>query len=374
MAGKEMNRRTESPARPRHTSSMNVLPDFVPAGKDHMPSNLKPDEASPVTLDRRAWCAAVIGGLATRRVRAEEEDETPESRAAEKRGRELGLKGFRTVTSKHYVAVGNARDAYLEIALRDLEAVAVDFLEHYAAKGFPVAAPERRMTAVVLEDERAFARFLPSPVPYAAIGVYLAKENWLVLEDFRHVARPLRSIPAWAENLETLAHEGTHQLCFNTGLLVRRADTPRSIVEGLAEYGELRRPEMRSPPGQLNRGRLATMAHSQREFGWIPVPRLLTDDDWQVAGEEAKDLRPDARASMASAKINVGYGEGWLLVHYLMTDPERTARFRDYLDMVNLRPSSDHSHRLEDARKTLGDLEGLDLELRAYAKVLLRRI
>ena len=42
-------------------------------------------------------------------------------------------------------------------------------------------------------------------------------------------------------NMETLAHEGTHQLSFNTGLLSREGDMPLCIVEGLGTYGEARK-------------------------------------------------------------------------------------------------------------------------------------
>ena len=51
-------------------------------------------------------------------------------------------------------------------------------------------------------------------------GFYSKLENWLVLFDFRNV--PLVEKGAGHKNVTTLAHEGTHQLTFNTGLLNRQ--------------------------------------------------------------------------------------------------------------------------------------------------------
>ncbi len=63
--------------------------------------------------------------------------------------------------------------------------------------------------------------------------------------------------------MRNLAHEATHQLCYNTGLLNPKGDTPAAIVEGLACYSEARRLRGRSEPGLLNSERLDSLcAHS----------------------------------------------------------------------------------------------------------------
>ena len=40
-------------------------------------------------------------------------------------------------------------------------------------------------------------------------------------------------------NLLALVHETTHLLCFNTGLLSRKANVPAWVSEGLATYVEI---------------------------------------------------------------------------------------------------------------------------------------
>jgi hypothetical protein len=329
----------------------------------------RPGSPGPAS-HRRAWLAGVLGGLAAARLRADDapDDLTAEARAAAERGRELGLRPFRTVRSEHYLATGNAPEDYLRIVLHDCEAVARDFLGHYAAKGFPVAFPATRMTTVVLEDERAFARFFPDERARRnerggfIAGLYLRTENYLVLQDFRRVPRSRADLPAWADNLRVLAHEATHQLTYHTGLLDRLGDLPSCIAEGLATYGEQRRPGVPSPPGQVNRNRLSDLAHFQRWIGWTPVAQLLD--------VVSAVVEPSGDAARDSARNQLFYAQSWLLVYHLMTGVDRTLRFRNYLEAIRSR--RDPGHRRDDALAHLGDLDALDRDLKRESVRLLR--
>ncbi len=132
---------------------------------------------------------------------------------------------------------------------------------------------------MVFHDERPyleFARRFASGVSVYTWGFYSKAENWLVLFDFRNV--PLIEKGAGRKNVTTLAHEGTHQLTFNTGLLNRRGDAPRAVVEGLAVYSETRSLHGPAVPGQINGTRLDDLAHIQRREKWISATDLLTDD------------------------------------------------------------------------------------------------
>jgi hypothetical protein len=151
-----------------------------------------------------------------------------------------------------------------------------------------------------------------------------------------------------------LAHEATHQLTFNTGLLDRRGDVPACISEGLAMYGEIRKVTGRTAPGQVNLMRLQDLARTQRRrIAWIPIDRLLVDDRHVTggAGEYEKLL---------------AYAESWLLIHYLMMhEPSGPPAFRKYLEVLRGRETPDS--RLDDAGTHLGDLDRLNRELRQYA-------
>jgi hypothetical protein len=301
-------------------------------------------------LDRRSWMAAALAScLAT----TGWGDEASETEGVEEQARKNGLTSLRTMRSKHFLAIGNAPDDFLRLILVDCETVALDFMDHFQKKGFAVAFPADRLTAVVLADERDFARFLGRSVDLNVLGIYLARQNWLVLQDFRHV--PMREQRAAATNLRTLAHEATHQLCFNTGLLNRRGDAPGCVVEGLGAYGEIRKPNVRMAPGQVNYRQLDNLAHKRRGLGWTAVDKLLTDDV----------LRRTADAH----EVALYYAQSWLLVHYMMSEPERVPQLRNYLEAIKTRTNPEH--RLDDARSHWGDLDRLDRDLKRYAVRLL---
>jgi hypothetical protein len=152
--------------------------------------------------------------------------------------------------------------------------------------------------------------------------------------------------------LQLLAHEATHQLTFNTGLFGRRGDVPRCIGEGLAQYGEIRRTGGRTAPGQPHKTNLYVLVRARR-FGppWYTIAQLVGDD-------RAFLQNPSARL------LQVAYAQAWLLTDYLMKDRSRVQRFRAYLEAIRSR--SGPEHRLDDAKKHLGDLERLNQDLVSY--------
>ena len=187
----------------------------------------------------------------------------------------------------NYLGIGDAVDVFRSRTLGDCEAVRSDYMDYYRARGFDVAEPGRRLTVVTLTDDRSFAAFLGKR-EYALVresrqgptvhGVYQPRTNRLVVFDHRSLGREIVPLGG-SENLRALAHEATHQLTFNTGLLDRRGDVPLCISEGLAMYGEPRKTSGRTPPGELNEVRLHDLASTRRrKLTWIPVADLLAND------------------------------------------------------------------------------------------------
>jgi hypothetical protein len=265
-----------------------------------------------------------------------------------------------TVRSAHYVAIGGAASGFMKLILEDCEQLAFDYHRQFRSHGLAVHEPDHSLIVVMFKDDRSFGRFfhLPSLLelhaasgiehPAQPVGLYERKTNLLHVFDWRNV--PIAS-RASHKNMETLAHEGTHQLSFNTGLLNRAADTPLCIVEGIGMYGEPRKTSGHSDLGRLNLWRLRDLAMKQRRFAWIPLRELLTQDAILREGD------PD--------RVMLAYAQSWLLVHYLLKEPQALPRFRDYLEAIYNRRSSDH--RLKDARAHLGEVDVLDAELRRYA-------
>lgn len=322
-------------------------------------------------MNRRCWIRLAIGGLAASRPRIEAArgQDAAGTDGAAARAAEAELKAVRaqleqariapihSARSVHYQALGDAPEPFLKLVLADCEQIALDFHRHFHGLGFPVRPPAQALTIVVFRDDRSFGRFFRVPSLLEAAekgraaqpaGVYDRKTNILYIFDWRNVPMYPR---AAHRNMETLVHEGTHQLCFNTGLLDRAADTPLCIVEGLGAYGEPRRTMGRTDFGRPNLRRMEDLARIQRRVPWIPLRELIADDNVLRAG--------------SAARVMLAYAQSWLLVHFLLKDSEALPRFRRYLREIAQHSRPDH--RVEDAEASLGDLGALDRALRHYA-------
>jgi Protein of unknown function (DUF1570) len=313
------------------------------------------------SLDRRAWLRSAAGGAAgfvglgraagASQAAATKNDahaeEAEEYRLAEARARKVTKDRLLKLQSPHYQAIGDASESFIKLTLSDCEQAAADYVRHFRSRGFDVKLPDRRLTVLVFRDERPFLRYAENAVP-GTVGVYSRASNWLALFDFRNV--PMSPHAPGQSNMETLTHEATHQLTFNTGLVERKADVPKSIIEGLAMYCERRRLVGRNEPGQPNLRRLDELAHIRRREPWVGVAELLSDD----------------RACFGRT------GDRLMLSYHLMNDPERLPQFRAYLDTI--RGRTNPTQRLEDARAHFGDLERLDGELRQEAVRLQRAL
>ena len=324
-------------------------------------------EAAIPGLDRRTWLrraafrsVALAGmALAPRRGEATQdrkltpaEESARELERAQSRVRAATHHPLQSALSDEYQAVGDASESFMKTALGDCERIAGDFLAHYQAKGFQLKRPERRMTIVAFRDERPFSEFarkFARNVPANASGFYSRAENWLVLYDIRNV--PADGLGGALKNVRTLAHEATHQLTYNTGLLNRRGDVPVSIIEGLACYGETRRLRGRNEPGLLNSPRLDDLAHIQRRANWISTADLVNDDAL------ASGAKPD--------QMLLVYAQSWLLIYYLINSPQRLPQLQNYFKTIF--PRLDKKNRIDDAVKCFGELDRLDQELRREA-------
>ena len=269
-----------------------------------------------------------------------------------RRLRDAGLGEPRRLKSKHFLALGDADDAFMRASLSDCEELTLAYLRHFQTRGFEVRAPERPLFVLTFRDERSFGRFLEMPSAGRGVaqpvGIYDRSTNLLSVFDWRNVPMASR---AGSKNVQTLAHEATHQLTFNTGLLRRDADVPIGFVEGLGTYGEPRKTLGPSDLGPLNLQRADDMAKLRRSFDWIPVRDLIADDSILRGG--------------LFGRVLLAYAECWALVHMLLHDAERTKAFRGYLEAIQAEGGA--GDRLAAAGRWLGDLAALDRDLQAYA-------
>ncbi len=256
-------------------------------------------------------------------------------------------RSIQTMTSDHFQAVGDASESFIKISLGDCERIAQGYFDHFRAKGFDIRDPDRRLTLIVFVDDRQFRSFNKGVARWV-LGLYKPTDNWLVLFDFRNATSQSLRQQGYQANMLNLAHEATHLLAYNTGLLNRQGDVPRAITEGIATYSEARKVQGQSDPGQINSMRLDDLAHIQRRVNWISVAELLTDEK--------------AAFGPTGDRLLLGYAESWLLVYHLMTTPSRLPQFRDYLKLIYKR--TDAKHRLQDAEASFGSLDQLDRDVR----------
>jgi Protein of unknown function (DUF1570) len=302
-----------------------------------------------IKINRRNWLRAAAGTLIFPGLVVARAGDPNEAAEVEAQAKKVGLIGFGRDQTEHYLGLGNASPTFRREAIQACELIAEAFLKHFREKGFPeMILPKQRMTVVVLADAKAYATYSGVKQDAAIGGSYELDTNRLVMFDFRSGDVPLNAA-AQRINSMVLTHETTHQLTFNTGLLNRQGDAPLCVIEGMATYGEVWRPNKRGEIGQVNFDRLKGLELVRKQGAmWIPLDKLLVKDD----------LLEDLKTR------EVAYAESWLLIHYCMKSPGLMPKFQAYLAAI--KPRRDASHRLEDARAHLGDLKKLDDDVRRY--------
>ncbi|WP_169979181.1 DUF1570 domain-containing protein [Tautonia rosea] len=267
------------------------------------------------------------------------------------RAADAGLPELQLHEGERYVALGSAPDDFMQGALKLCEGLADDFLDHFHARQFKVEAPTDRMTIVALAHHDQFRRFLGTDLPTDVTGIYEIISNYLALYDGRSGSPA--GLQAERANSITLFHEATHQLTFNSGLLDRHAEIPLAFLEGLAMYGEVRRPDGKTRIGAVNRERLGVLVGElQRGGSLFPMSDLISSDD--LFAQEST--------------VQMAYAQSWLMIYGLMREKRVAERLRTYLEELRLPQPS--RPRLEVAKECLGDLEQLD----AYFRSLLVRL
>ena len=319
-------------------------------------------------MDRRAFLHASflsalgIGGRGfawktMERATRGQDDDLARVDVIQAKARQAGLEEFGVLRGDSYIAVGNADASFVSTALKLCDALAKDFLKHFTDRKFKVTRPAHRMLVVILADPNDFASFMGDNPGSDVRGLYDLDAGWLAIPDNRGGPGGPRAERA---NSIVLFHEATHQLCFESGLLNKLADIPLCVSEGLATYGETRRPDGRTAIGARNNERIAVL-------------RTLFDR----AHKQQKPLTPLADLLVNDALLNepetqqLAYAQSWSLIHMLMQASEDQTKLAAYLEQLKTR--KDASKRLEDCEKHLGKPADLDERLKSYVAKLAKR-
>lgn len=266
---------------------------------------------------------------------------------------ELG-RDYEIKTTSHYVVAARRGSADRYAAL--FEGIYRQFHTYFTTRGFRIVDPEFPLVAVVLPDQSSFVDYCvrdgARPQP-GLVGYYLPGSNRVALYD------RAASSPSSTEAIDnTIIHEATHQVAFNTGVHSRIGQTPLWLVEGLATLFEADGIRKRDVAAQVwDRVNLERLE-------WFREYRLRRPPNSLEAF-----LREDALFKKSTLDA---YSQAWALTFYLAE--KRQADFAKYLKKVSsrdpLRPY-EGTARLADFKDVFGrDLDFLESDmLRFYDRL-----
>lgn len=257
-----------------------------------------------------------------------------------------------TVTSTgHYLVVHRPgeSDAW---AMR-FEELYRSFQNYFRVRGFQLHRPKFPLVAVIYPSEQEYyaaARKSGSPLQPNTLGHYDPTSNRVLMYD--RVGNHDRD---WGVTANTIVHEATHQMAFNTGLHSRTATTPQWVVEGLATMFEARGVYQSSASdtrqSRINRGRLDDYFYlnESSQPGLTLAELMASDTPFRTSAQRA-------------------YAEAWALTFFL--SETRPREYEQYLALTaSRRPLSDYPavERVRDFQSVFGsDLTQLEANFRSW--------
>ena len=243
------------------------------------------------------------------------------------------------VASQHYLvcASKNRSRQYADL----FEKVYRTFYSYFAVRGFRLTEPAFPLVAIVLPDQRQFAAYSRHDGVRASpglLGYYLRTSNRVAL--FQKSAGASARISAGLT--DTIVHEGTHQVAFNTGLHNRIGANPKWVVEGLATVfespGIRNRSQSRSVGSRVNASRFKRFQHfAAKRHRKGSLTKLVSSD--------------------AAFRSNVldAYAQSWALSFYLIeTRPRQYAQFLKTIAERDPTKPYSSAERLADFKKVFG--------------------
>lgn len=252
-------------------------------------------------------------------------------------------RGFEAKTTSHYIVVARRGAAERYAAL--FERIYRQCHLYFVARGFRMAEPEFPLVAIVFPDQGSFAKYCRSegatPQP-GLVGFYLTTSNRVALYD-----RASTGQSSETDVDDTVIHEATHQVAFNTGIHSRIGQNPQWVVEGLATLFEADGVRVRQSAADVS-DRI-----NPERLEWFHKYRRLR----RPAGSLEAFLSDDTLFKRATLDA---YSQAWALTFYLVES--RPAEFARYLKAISARDPLtryDADSRLSDFR----DAFGKDLDL-----------
>ena len=245
---------------------------------------------------------------------------------------------FEVKATSHYIVV--ARNESAERYAKLFEQVYRQFHSYFVPRGFRMEEPEFPLVAVVFPDQASFTKYCraegANPKP-GVVGFYLPVSNRVALYDRTTSGRTRDD-----DTNDTVIHEATHQVAFNTGVHSRIGQSPQWVVEGLATLFESDGIRAKQSGGSsLDR-------INPERFEWFQTYRRQR----RVPASLESFVRNDSAFQRAALDA---YGEAWALTFYLAES--RSAELAAYLRSIAARdPLKPYTaaERLQDFRAAFG--------------------
>jgi hypothetical protein len=278
--------------------------------------------------------------------------------------RELG-RDFEVLGTGHYLVCARKDQARQYAQL--FENIYRSFYVYFSTRGFAITEPEFPMVAIVFPDQSSFARYAERDEIKAGrglMGYYLMTSNRVAVFDSKKLHAELNDLNAWDDDrwlgattgglADTIIHETTHQVAFNTGIHSRIAQNPKWLCEGLATVFEA--------PGIRNSslGRDVSTRINGERYTWFQQYRKR-----RPARSLEKFVSSDDMFSSATLDA---YSQSWALTLFLLeTRPREYAKL---LKLIAARPPLapyGPEERLQDFKQAFGnDLAMLESAMLRY--------
>ncbi|QEG23312.1 DUF1570 domain-containing protein [Mariniblastus fucicola] len=264
--------------------------------------------------------------------------------------KEFGSKYVVSAT-RHFLVVHPPGD-YERWAL-PFEQLYARFEAYFKTRGFVITEPEFPMVAIVLRTRNEFVQMAKvRDIPAGVVGYYAFHSNRLIAYQRKIPWR--NSSQNWADTMDTIIHEATHQTAANTGIHSRLGVNPRWVTEGLA-----------------------TMFEAKGVNNYFKYPEFKTRINWEqlhalrelyengkVEGTVEQLVNGD---SVFDHDSNRAYAVSWALSLYLAErNPHRYVQYLEMLQQDEFSSSLNASNRAKYFFKAFGEPAGIEADLRRF--------
>ena len=251
---------------------------------------------------------------------------------------------FQIHATSHYVICFNTVPEYARWVGSLLERLYRGFYGHWDKRRAALTPSTAPLVVVIHRNQQSFLKHVEGDLGETAEfipGYYNQESNRVNLYDLSRLSERQEQLavqgvrsgspavqiqrvldhPTAERNVATIIHEGTHQLCFNSGMMRRLSYTPLWLSEGMAIYFET--PQLSSPKGWttiggINRYSLNYYKLLERDGKLLEFDEIISSDDVFRSGKT----------------VRAAYAQSWALNYFLQkTKPQQ---YRDFIKLQRL--------------------------------------